>query len=78
MSAFLEGRLQALLNTSGRDYRALNFKAIWPQLSETALLERLTENGNLIKRPFLIDQDFGLVGFKQGEWQHTFMRHGRL
>jgi arsenate reductase len=78
MSAFLEGRLQALLNTAGRDYRALNFKAIWPQLSETALFERLTENGNLIKRPFLIDQDFGLVGFKQGEWQDTFMQHGRL
>jgi len=78
MSAFLGGRLPALLNTSGQDYRALNFKAIWPLLSEPALFERLTENGNLIKRPFLIDQDFGLVGFKQLEWQDTFMQHGRL
>ena len=51
MSEFLGGRLPALLNSSGQDYRVLNFKAIWLLLSETALFERLTENGNLIKRP---------------------------
>ena len=34
---FLDGRRQKLLNTSGKDYRVLNFKTILPDLSDEAL-----------------------------------------
>lgn len=78
MLIFLDGRRQKLLNTSGSDYRVLNFKAILPDISDQALFERLAENGNLIKRPFAIDECFGLVGFKVDEWQRVFMQQGRL
>ena len=46
MLFFLDGRRQKLLNTSGKDYRVLYFKSILPDLSDEALFERLTENGN--------------------------------
>jgi Spx/MgsR family transcriptional regulator len=78
MLFFLDGRRQKLLNTTGKDYRVLNFKTILPDLSDEALFERLAENGNLIKRPFAIDEAFGLVGFKVDEWQHVFRQQGRL
>lgn len=78
MLIFLNGRRQKLLNTSGRDYRALNFKTCLPNLNDEALFERLADNGNLIKRPFLIDPEFGLVGFRPDEWQATFTQYGRL
>ena len=39
-----------------------------PQLTETEALDLLAANGNLVKRPFLLTDTGGLVGFKQPEW----------
>jgi arsenate reductase len=69
------GELKGLFNTSGQDYRALNLKETLPGLSEPQALALLSENGNLVKRPFALDVTNGiaLVGFKEGEWQQALL-----
>ena len=67
----VDGGLRKLFNTSGMDYRALDLKTKLPAMGESEALELLASNGNLIKRPFLIDENAGvaLVGFKQDAWK---------
>ncbi|GAA5149212.1 arsenate reductase family protein [Prosthecobacter algae] len=62
--------LRPLFNTSGQDYRALGMKDKLPTLSTDEALSMLAENGNLVKRPFALDETAGvyLVGFKEAEW----------
>ena len=64
------GELRALFNTSGQDYRALNLKDKLPAMSTEEALKLLSSNGNLVKRPFVIDAKKGvhLVGFREDEW----------
>jgi arsenate reductase len=66
-----EGNLRALFNTSGMDYRAMGLKDKLPGLSEDEALALLAGNGNLIKRPFVIDsgKHVYLTGFKEKEWE---------
>ena len=65
------GDIKKLFNTSGRDYREMNIKEKLAASSEDELLQLLSGNGNLIKRPFLIGESIGLVGFKEALWQET-------
>lgn len=69
MLACYEGDIKKLFNTSGVQYRELNIKDKLPTMSETEALELLSTNGKLVKRPFLIGKDVGLVGFKEPEWK---------
>jgi arsenate reductase (glutaredoxin) len=64
------GEIRALFNTSGLDYRTEGWKDKLPQLAEADALAALAANGNLIKRPLLIDADRGIAlnGFKETEW----------
>ena len=78
LSAMLDakdGDFRTLCNTSGQDYRALGIKDKLPAISRKELLDLLSTNGNLIKRPFAIDQEksIHLVGFKEQEWQKSFI-----
>ena len=66
------GELKKLLNTSGQDYRKLNMKDKVKELSEDEVLKLLTENGNLIKRPFVVGKEFGITGFKEDQWNQIF------
>ena len=74
MLAAKGGDLRPLFNTSGLDYRALNLKDKLPGMTEAEALKLLSENGNLIKRPFALDAKAGvaLVGFKEPEWLAAF------
>ena len=38
-------------------------------LSEDAVLDLLAANGKLVKRPFVLTGETGLVGFKEEEWK---------
>lgn len=71
MLAAKGGDLRPLFNTSGQDYRALGLKDKLPGLSVDEALQLLASNGNLVKRPFALDEKAGvhLVGFKEAEWQ---------
>ena len=70
MLASRGGDLRALFNTSGMDYRALGMKDKLPGMAVADALKLLSENGNVVKRPFVIDAEAGvhLVGFKADEW----------
>ena len=69
MLNYYKGDIKKLFNTSGQDYRAMNMKSKLPELNEEAALNLLNQNGNLVKRPFLLDKTAGLVGFKEDEWR---------
>ena len=62
------GALRRLFNTSGLDYRALGLAAKLPAMSEAEALGLLNSNGNLVKRPFVLGDKVGLVGFDETAW----------
>jgi arsenate reductase len=59
------------LNTSGLSYRALG-KATVDAASEATLVEWLSKDGKLVKRPVLIDGGTVLIGFKEADWAAHF------
>ena len=61
-----------LLNTSGVQYRELNMKEKVKTLSEDQLLELLSKNGRLIKRPLLVEGSKATIGFKEAEFQRNW------
>lgn len=60
--------LSKFFNTSGKLYREMNLKDKVKTSSEDELLEILSSNGMLVKRPLLIKDDLILIGFKEEEW----------
>jgi len=68
----LGGDLRKIFNTSGMDYRALGLKNRLPAMSQSEACDLLSQNGNLVKRPFLIGKDKVLLGFKQPDWEKAF------
>ena len=72
MLAHQNGNLRRLFNTSGLEYRALKLSAKLPAMSETDALTLLAGNGRLVKRPFVLGLQFGLVGFAPVAWTSIF------
>lgn len=72
MLGYYNGEIKRLLNTSSQDYRDAKLKDRLPEMSEAQVFALLRKNGNLVKRPFVLGKDFGLVGFKEGEWGEKF------
>ncbi len=60
--------LKKFFNTSGLLYKSLDLKNKLPTMSEDKMLKLLASDGMLVKRPLLIGDSFGLVGFKEVEW----------
>lgn len=60
--------LKKFFNTSGLLYKSLELKTKLPTMSEDEMLNLLSTDGMLVKRPLLIGDDFVLVGFKETEW----------
>jgi arsenate reductase len=71
MLAANDGNLRAIMNSSGMDYRAMGLKDKLPGMSQDEVLKLLAKHGNLVKRPFAMDQKEGvfLTGFKVPEWR---------
>ena len=72
MLEIYDGELRRLFNTSGTDYKALNMKDKLPTLSVDEAITLLSQNGNLVKRPFALTGKGGVVGFKEEEWRKLF------
>ena len=72
MLGYLDGELRRLFNTSGQLYREMKIREKLPKLSETEALKLLATHGKLIKRPFLLTANSGIVGFKEAEWDKFF------
>jgi arsenate reductase (glutaredoxin) len=65
------GSLKSLFNTTGQEYRRLELKDKLATMSEKEAIDLLSQNGMLVKRPFLISPHLGLVGFKESEWKNA-------
>lgn len=63
------GNLKALFSTSGGDYRSMNLAAKVDSMSDDDAFDLMSENGNLVKRPFLIGNGIALQGFRLAEWE---------
>ena len=63
------GNLKKLFNTSSKDYRDPKIKNLIPTLSEDQIISLLQENGNLIRRPFVVGDKIALQGFKPDLWE---------
>jgi len=59
------GDIKKLFNTSGILYREQNYKNKIPNLTNNELIEILSKEFKLIKRPFFINEKIGFVGFKK-------------
>ena len=57
-----------LFNTSGQLYKSMELKNKLPEMSDEEMLQLLSTDGMLVKRPILVAADFVLVGFKEAEW----------
>ena len=73
MLVFMGGDLRKLFNTSSLDYKALGMKDRLPKMKEAEAIELLSQNGNLVKRPFLLTKDNGTVGFKEETWRNLLL-----
>ena len=65
--------LKRFFNTSGMKYRELKLKDKLPDMSEDEQLDLLATDGMLVKRPVLVNDDVGLVGFKVKEWEEKLL-----
>ena len=65
--------LKRIFNTSGVVYRELKVSAqLKAGMTQDEAIELLASNGRLVKRPFLLTDTAGLVGFKIDEWDKVF------
>lgn len=69
MLAAQGGNLKKLFNTSGEQYRALKLGEKLATMKQDEALALLAANGKLVKRPFLLVGETGLVGFNEEEWK---------
>lgn len=63
-----DGNIKKLFNTSGLVYREMKIKDKISGMTQKEALELLSTNGRLVKRPFILKESKGLVGFKEDEW----------
>lgn len=61
--------IKKFFNTSGLLYKSLDLKTKLPHMTEDEMLQLLSTDGMLVKRPLLIGDDFVLVGFKEEEYE---------
>lgn len=63
-----EAPVKKLFNVAGESYRAGDFKAKLPTLSDAQAFAALAADGKLIKRPLAIGEGFALIGFDEAAW----------
>jgi arsenate reductase len=68
------GEFRPLFNRAGRDYRDQKLAEKMPTMTASAALLLLAENGNLVRRPFVLGDGVALVGFDEEAWEKAFAR----
>ena len=62
------GGIRPLFNTSGQQYREGGFAQRMATMDVEEAVAVLARDGMLVKRPFVLTDEHGLVGFKPDEW----------
>lgn len=75
MLSDVAGNIRRLFNTSGQDYRTLKIGERLDSMTTDTALALLSSHGNLVKRPFVVSGQKGLVGFNEEEWKKFFSTH---
>ncbi|RTZ60697.1 MAG: arsenate reductase family protein [Gammaproteobacteria bacterium] len=75
MLGYMDGNIRKLFNTSGRQYRELKLKDKLVDMSDDDAMRLLASDGMLVKRPFLLTENGGTVGFREDIW-HKLLLHG--
>ncbi|MBB6715420.1 arsenate reductase family protein [Clostridium gasigenes] len=60
--------INKFFNTSGKLYREMELKDKVKVLDQEELLEILSTDGMLVKRPIIVTDEVVLVGFKEEQW----------
>ena len=60
--------LKKFFNTSGLLYKSMDLKNKLPDMTEDEMLQLLSTDGMLVKRPILVADSLVLIGFKESEW----------
>jgi len=68
----LGGNLRLLFNTSGLQYREMQLSKKIKTMDAKEGIDLLSNNGKLVKRPFVLTQNDALVGFKEEIWDTVF------
>ena len=76
MLKIYHGDIRRLFNTSGEDYRKMQLKDKLASMSEEQALDLLARNGGLVKRPFVLTDSGGTVGFREDEWDKLVRSQG--
>lgn len=63
--------LTKFFNTHGKLYRDLHLKTKLPMISEEEMINLLSSDGMMVKRPLLILDDQVLIGFNEEKWQEA-------
>jgi arsenate reductase len=74
MLEYQSGNLKKLFNTSGLLYKEMQLSEKLGKMTIDSALQLLHQHGMLVKRPFVIAQNFGLTGFKESEWNIHFKK----
>ncbi len=69
-----DGNLKKLFNTSGELYREMHLSQKLNEISLDESLLLLSKHGMLVKRPFLLAKSFGIVGFKEADFETRFSK----
>lgn len=65
--------IKKFFNSSGKKYRELNLKDVVKVESDDKLLDILSSDGMLIKRPIFDAGDKVLIGFKEEAWNEALI-----
>ena len=65
--------LKKFFNTSGVLYKNMQLKDKLPNMTEEEQLRLLATDGMLVKRPFVVDGDLVLTGFREAEWKEKLI-----
>lgn len=65
--------LKKFFNTSGMLYKEMKLKDKLAEMTEEEQLKLLATNGMLVKRPFVVGDDYVLTGFKEKDWTEKML-----
>ncbi|MBN2341173.1 MAG: Spx/MgsR family RNA polymerase-binding regulatory protein [Deltaproteobacteria bacterium] len=74
MLQYQDGNIKKLFNTSSKDYKQGGYKDKLPKMTAGEAIDVLNATGNLVKRPFILGETFGLVGFNVEYWDEVLFQ----